>query len=94
MKSNQDKCHLLVSVYKQENVWAQIEDKIVWESNKQKLIGFQIGRNLSFNECVIWLFKKMAKNSQTLQDYQFSRDIIKRTVLMNSFISHSLVIVL
>ena len=36
MKLNQDKCHLLVSGYKHENVWGQIEDEIIWESNKQK----------------------------------------------------------
>ena len=33
MKLNQDKCHLLVSGYKHENVWAQIGDEIIWESN-------------------------------------------------------------
>ena len=33
MKLNQDKCHLLVFGYKHENVWAQIEDEIVCESN-------------------------------------------------------------
>ena len=36
MKLNQDKCHLLVSRYKHENVWAQTGDEIVWGSNKQK----------------------------------------------------------
>ena len=52
MKSNQDKCHLFVSSYKHENVRAQIEDEIIWESNKQKLLGLQIDRNLNFNEYV------------------------------------------
>ena len=33
MKSNQDRGHLLVSGYKHENVWAQIGDEIIWESN-------------------------------------------------------------
>ena len=36
---HQDKCHLLVSGYKHENVWVQIGDEINWESNKQKLLG-------------------------------------------------------
>ena len=43
MKLNQDKCHLLVSGYKHENVCAQIGDEKNWESNKQKLLGMQIG---------------------------------------------------
>ena len=34
IKLNQGKCHLLVSGYKHENVWAQIGDEIIWESNK------------------------------------------------------------
>ena len=34
MKLNQDKCQLLVSGYKHENVWAQIGDEKIWNSNK------------------------------------------------------------
>ena len=39
MKLYQDKCHLLVSVYKHKNIWAQIGDETIWESSKQKLLG-------------------------------------------------------
>ena len=53
MKLSQDKCHLLVFGYKHKNVWAQIEDEIVCESNKQKLLGFHVDRNLNFNEYVM-----------------------------------------
>ena len=42
MKLNQDKRHLLISGHKHENVRAQIGDEIIWESNKQKLLGLQI----------------------------------------------------
>ena len=52
MKLNQDKCHLLISVYKHENVWAQIGDETILESNKQELLGLQIDRNLNFNKYV------------------------------------------
>ena len=58
MKSNQEKCYLLVSRNKHENVWAQIEDKTVWESNKWKLLSLEIDRNLNFNEYVSPLCKK------------------------------------
>ena len=58
---NQDKYHLLVSGYKHENVWAQIGDKIIWESNKQKLLGLQIDKNVNFNEYVSSLCKKAGK---------------------------------
>ena len=50
MKLNQDKCHLLVSGYKNENVWIHIGNEKIWESNKQKLLGLDIDRNLNFNE--------------------------------------------
>ena len=66
MKLNQDKCHLLVSDYKHENVWAQIGDEIIWESNKQKLLGLQIDRNLNFNERVSSLCKRAGKKLPVL----------------------------
>ena len=34
MRLNHDKCHLLFSGYKNENVWANIGDEKIWESNK------------------------------------------------------------
>ena len=71
MKLNQDKCHLLVSGYKHVNVWAQIGDETIWESNKQKLLGLQMDRNLHFN-IFLHYAKKLAKNSHSLQDYQIS----------------------
>ena len=68
MKLNQDKCHLLVSGYKHENVWAQIGDEKIWERNKQKLLGLQIDRNL-MNMCLYYA-KRLATKSQSLQDCQ------------------------
>ena len=54
MKLNQDNCQLLVSGYKNKNVWANIANEKIWESNKQKLLGLVIDRNLNFNERVIF----------------------------------------
>ena len=59
IKLNRDKCHLLVSGYKHEHVWAQFLDEIIWESNKQKLLRLQIDKNLSFNEYVSFFSKKV-----------------------------------
>ena len=52
MKLNQDKCHLLVSRHKHENIWARIGEAKIWESSKQKLLGVVIDRDLNFNEYV------------------------------------------
>ena len=61
MKLNQDKCHLLVSGYKHENIWAQIGEVKIWESSKQKLLGVVINRNLNFNEHVSSFCKKAGR---------------------------------
>ena len=66
MKSNQEKCYLLVSRNKHENVWAQIQDKTVWESNKWKLLSLEIDRNLNFNEYVSPLCKKDGQKIEKL----------------------------
>ena len=55
MKLNQDKCHLLVSGFKYENVWAKIGKTKIWESKKQKLLGAEIDRTLSFDEHICFL---------------------------------------
>ena len=47
MQLKQIKCHLLVSGYKNENVWAHIGNEKIWESNKQKLLDLVIDRNLN-----------------------------------------------
>ena len=86
MKLNQDKCHLLVSGYKHENVWAQIGDEKIWESNKQKLLGLQIDRNLHFNEYVSLLCKKAGKKLSVLARLSNFMSIKQRRVLMKSFI--------
>ena len=58
MKLNQDKCNLLISGHKYENVWANINSCKIWESNDQKLLGVDIDRNLKFNYYVLKQCKK------------------------------------
>ena len=38
MKLNEDKGHLLG--YKHQSIWAKIDDRRIWESNKQSLLGY------------------------------------------------------
>ena len=71
MNLNQDKCHLLVSGYKKKNVWANIGNKKIWESNKQKLLGLDIDRDLNFNECVSSLCRKAICSRKTVKFYEF-----------------------
>ena len=59
MKLNQDKCHFLVCGYENENFGANIGNEKIWKSNKRKLLGLDIDRNLNFNEHVSSLCRKV-----------------------------------
>ena len=52
MKLNTDKCHLLISVTKNEYVWAKLDQDIIWESNDVKTLGVTIDDNLRFDKHV------------------------------------------
>ena len=63
---DQQQQQLAVRVNKHENVWAQIGDEKIWESNKQKVLGLQTDRNLHFNEYVSLLCEKTGKKVSVL----------------------------
>ena len=48
MKLNNDKCHLLLSVYKHGVMWENIGRSKIWESKEQKL-GVIINRDTKFD---------------------------------------------
>ena len=52
IKLNTDKCHLLISGNKNEQMWAKLDRDIVWESSDVKLLGITLDNNLKFNEHV------------------------------------------
>ena len=52
MKLNTDKCHLLISRNKTEQMWAKLDRDRVWESNDVKLLGITLGNNLKFDKHV------------------------------------------
>ena len=56
------------------------------ESNKQKLLGLQIDKNLHFNEYVSLLCKKTGKKLSVLARLSNFMNIKQRKVLMKSFI--------
>ena len=57
-KLNTDKCHLIVSGYKHEQVWANIGKDLIWESNDVTLLGVTIDRDLTFDKHVLKLCSK------------------------------------
>ena len=52
MKLNTNKCHLIVSGYKQEQVRTQVGGDKIWESADVKLLGVTIDRKLKFDKHV------------------------------------------
>ena len=58
MKLNRDKCRLIVSGYKHEQVWANIGKDLIWENNDVKLLGVTIDRNLKFDKHFLKLCSK------------------------------------
>ena len=86
MKLNQDKCHLLVSGYKNENVWANIGNEKIWESNKQKLLGLDIDRNLNFNEHVSSFYRKAGNKLSVLARLSNFMNFKQRRILLKTFI--------
>ena len=85
MKLNQDKCHLLVSGFKYENVWAKIGKTKIWESKKQKLLGAGIDRTLSFDKHSASLCRKAGKKLSVLARLSNSMCTNMKRVLMKVF---------
>ena len=86
IKLNQDKCHLLVFGYKNENIWANIGNAKIWESDKQKLLGLNIDRNLNFNEHVSSLCRKAGNKLSVLARLSNFMSFKQRGVLLKTFI--------
>ena len=81
----------MVSGYKHKNVWAQIGDAIIWEGNKQKLLGWQIDKNLNSNEYMSSLCTKADKKLSVLARLSSFMSIKQRRVLMKSFVESQFV---
>ena len=86
MKLNQEKCHLLVSGFKYENIWAKIGKAKIWESKKQKLLGVEIDRTLSFDEHIASLCKKPGKKLSVLVRLSNFMCTNQKRVLKKAFI--------
>ena len=87
MKLDQDKCRLLVSLYKHENIWTQICEVKIWESLKQKLLRFKIDRHLSFNEYISSLsLQKSLQQTPHFIKLSNLMSVQQRKLLMKSFV--------
>ena len=92
MKLNEEKCNFLTSGHQLELLWANIRSKI-WESQKQKLLGIVIDRNLRFDEHILSECKKADRKLGVLVRIYKFMTIELRRMLMKA-LNLSLVIVL
>ena len=84
-KLNTDKCHLIVSGYKHEQVWANIGKDLFWKSNDVKLLGVTIDRDLKFDKHVL----KSSKVNQKLSALSGMANLLsfnKRRTLFKAFV--------
>ena len=70
MKLNTDKCRLIVSCYKHEQVSANIGKYLIWESSDLKSLGITIDRDLKFDKHVL---KLLSKANQKLSALSFNK---------------------
>ena len=61
MTLNASKCHLLVSGYKDELMFATVGDALIWEEVSAKLLGIIIDSSLTFNDHVKMICKKASQ---------------------------------
>ena len=85
MKLNQDKCHFLIAG-STEHLWVKVGEKVIWESNQEKLLGIQIDKNLKFNHHLLNICKKARAKVTALARLAKLVPFEKKRILMNSFI--------
>ena len=66
MRLNEEKFHLLISGHKHELLWANIGRSKIWQSEKQKLLGIVVDRNLRFDEYILSRCKKAGRKLTVL----------------------------
>ena len=86
MKLNTDKCHLLISDNKNEQIWTKLDRDIVWESNDVKLLGITLGNNLKLDKRVCNICSKANRKLSALTSVAKFLPFKKRRILFKDFI--------
>ena len=90
MKLNGDKCHLLLSGYKHEVMWANTGQSQIRESKEQKLLGVTIDRDMKFDEYILIQCKKAGRKLCALGRVCKFLNLERRRSLMKAFIESQL----
>ena len=85
-KLNINKCHLLISVNKNEQMWAKLNRDLVWENNDLKLLGITLDNNLRFDKHWSNICSKANKKLNVLTRVAKFLPFKKRCILFKVFI--------
>ena len=85
MKLNKNKCHLLVSGYKHEQMIANIGNTHIIESHSVKLLGIHIDSDLKFESHVNCICKKASSKLNALSRQCAILPFHRRKILMHAF---------
>ena len=58
MVLNEEKCHFRMAGYRHEQLFANVGDAQIWESNDEVLLGITIDKEMKFKEHLTKLCKK------------------------------------
>ena len=89
MKLSTDKCHLLISGNKNEQMWAKLHRDIVWESNDVKLLEITLDNNLEFDKHLSNICSNICALTRVTNFFYLRKDVFSSKLLL----SHSLNIV-
>ena len=85
MTLNADKCHLLFSGHRHEQMFASLSDETIWEENAVKLLGILIDSNLTFNDHLKVICKKASQKLTAISRFSHILSEDKRIILLKTF---------
>ena len=85
MKLNQPKCHFLIAG-STEHLWTKVGEQVIWESNREKLLGVHIDKELKFKHHLLDICKKARAKVTAMARLAKLIPFEKKRILMNSFI--------
>ena len=86
MKSNQTRCHFMITSPTPEQLWIQIGEQIIWESKQEKLLGLTVDKKLLFDKHVQIICNKASAKVTALSRLIRVVSGEKKKILMNAFI--------
>ena len=86
MKLNTDKCHLLVSGHKFEEIWMKVGKDQIWEEKKVRLLGITIDNELKFDQHITEICLKANKKLSILSRMSKFLSFDQRHIIYKAFV--------